>query len=155
MPMKFPSVIASLRRSRGFVPHQSPNRKSSCGERSVKIGTLGQNDGFVIISRLIDRRAPLIRVDKDWLSASHAGNSVICDEIADEIELHVSAFKAFDRNAGRIEKRHRHNLAPCDLGRRTLTKRLPPQAKRAIGLKLRSDTVLTQDTKRLSRDIVA
>ena len=70
---------------------------------------LGENDAFIIISRLIDSCAPLIRVDKDWLSASHAGYSVIRDEITDEIELHVSAFEAFDRNAGGIQKRHRHN----------------------------------------------
>jgi hypothetical protein len=55
-----------------------------------------QTDAFVTISRLIDRCA----VDKDCLSASHAGDSVIRDEITEEIELHASAFEAFGRLEG-------------------------------------------------------
>jgi hypothetical protein len=63
-----------------------------------QLARLGEDDGFVVVRRLLESGAPLIRAEVQWLTTPGTGDCIVMYEVTDEVQAHLAAFRALNGN---------------------------------------------------------
>jgi hypothetical protein len=68
----------------------------------------GEDDGFVVVRRLLESGTPLIRAEVQWLTTPGTGDCIVMYEVADEVQAHLAALRVRTLNGNPRGRQHRY-----------------------------------------------